>query len=252
MIANIRSEVRKLLTIQTWFWLLVAGIVLAAVVVIVPIATGNATGSDALHQIVTNGNAAFVAVFILGVLSVTTEYRYQTITPTLLATPHRLQLVGAKFATFFGVGVVFALVIAAVQTVIAVPWLSAKGVDVTAGGPEGALTSVGEVALVVVLYALIGVGFGALLRNQVVAVVVGLIYLLFLENLISVIPGVKHVYPYLPGGAMSSIYAWGRDHFVRGPDITLLPSGVAVVVLVLWAALLAGLGVTTSMRRDIT
>lgn len=251
MIRNVRSEVRKLLTIQTWFWLLVVGIALAAVVVIVPIATGNAEGPDALHQIVTNGNAAYIAVFILAVLSITTEYRYQTITPTLLSTPNRLQLVGAKLVTFFGVGIVFALAIAIVQTAIAVPWLSAKGVDISVGGADGALTSIGEVALVVVLYALIGVGFGALLRNQVVAVVVGLIYLLFLENLLAIIPGVRHVYPFLPGGATASIYSWGKvkDQI---PEITLLPSGVAVLVLVLWAAVLAGLGLATSLRRDIT
>ena len=252
MIRNVRAEVRKLLSIQTWFWLLVAAVALAALVVIVPIATNGVSGPGALHTIVTNGNAAYIAVFILAVLSVTTEYRYQTITPTLLATPNRLQLVGAKLLTFLGVGVVFALVIAVVQTAIAVPWLSAKGVDLAVGGPEGALTAVGEVALVVVLYALIGVGFGALLRNQVVAVVVGLIYLLFLENLIAIIPGVKHVFPFLPGGATASIYSWGRDTATQIPGVTLLPPAVAILVLLAWAVLLAGLGLATSLRRDIT
>lgn len=248
----IKAEFRKLLTIQTWFWLLVTAVVLAAVVVIVPIATDGVSGPGALHTIVTNGNAAYIAVFILAVLSVTTEYRYQTITPTLLATPNRLTLVGAKLVTFLLVGIVFALIIAVVQTAIAVPWLSAKGIDLAVTGPEGALTGVGEVALVVVLYSLIGVGFGALLRNQVVAVVVGLVYLLFLEGLLSIIPGVRQVYPYLPGGATASIYAWGRDTAAQIPDVTLLPAGVAVVVLLAWALLLSGLGVATSLRRDIT
>ena len=36
-----------------------------------------------------SSSTAYVVVFVLGVLAVTTEFRYQTITPTVLQTPSR-------------------------------------------------------------------------------------------------------------------------------------------------------------------
>ena len=85
---------------------------------------------------------------------------------------------------------------------MALPWLSAKHVDVSLGDQQGPLLAV---FAVLALFALVGLGAGALMRNQIVAVSVGVIFMLVLDNLILAIPGVKHVYPYLPSGASSAI-----------------------------------------------
>ena len=72
---------------------------------------------------------SYVAVFVLGVLGVTTEFRYQTITPTVLATPSRWALITAKMITYALVGALYALICMVVQLAIALPWMSAKNID---------------------------------------------------------------------------------------------------------------------------
>src|SRR5690348_7399943 len=133
--------------------------------------------SDAILQaqvrdVFVASSAAFtyVPLFVLGVLAVTTEYRYQTITPTVLATPSRWALITAKLITYAVVGALFAVLCLGVQLLIALPWLSARNVHVSLGDQKGPLLIT---FAVLTLFALVGLGTGALLRNQIVAVTVG-------------------------------------------------------------------------------
>lgn len=253
MTALMRAEARKLLTTQVWFWLLLGAAALAALAVIVPLAQNQPLDPETVHTLFVGGNVSFVAAFVLGVLSVTTEYRYQTITPTLLTTPVRAKVVAAKLVTFVVVGLVFAVVVAAVQAAIALPWLAHKAVappGVTAFGRFGVVTALAEIGAVVLMYALVGVGFGALVRNQIVAVVVGLVWVLVLEGLLALIPGVRAVFPYTPGGAARSVLSASIPN--PGAPVTLLPWGAGAALLAGWAVVLAGLGVAISVRRDVT
>jgi ABC-2 type transport system permease protein len=246
----IRAEVRKLVTTQVWFWLLLASLALTAVGVIAQIA---GTSSDYelarnVHDVFSSANSAYIAVFVLGVLAVTTEFRYQTITPTVLATPSRWRLIIAKLITYAVVGVVFALACVAVQLAIAVPWLSARNVDYSLGNEKGALLAV---FTVVSLFALVGMGAGALLRNQIVAVSVGLLFILVLENLVVAIPVVKNIYPFLPAGGVNSISTRvDGDRYING--VHLLPVAGGVVVLLVWGLGMAVLGAGLTMSRDIS
>ncbi len=246
----IRAEYRKLVSTQVWFWLLLASIAITAIGVIAQIA---GTSDDLelqqnVHDVFSSASSAYVAVFVLGALAVTTEFRYQTITPTVLVTPSRWTLITAKMISYAIVGIVYALVCVAIQVAIAVPWLSARHIDYSFGGQIGALLGV---FTVVALFALVGLGAGALLRNQIVAVVVGLIFFLVLENLVLLIPGVKYVYPFLPGGALRSITTSVNDDRVVN-HVHLLPVAGGVVTLVVWGVGMAILGAGSTMRRDIT
>ncbi len=247
MIRLFRAELIKLRTTQVWFWLLVATLALGALTVIGPIAGDSQLSNDEVPNIFANAATAFVAVFVLGVLIVTTEYRYQTITPTLLTTPKRWQVVVAKGLTMVVVGAVYAFATIVIQVAIGLPWLAARGLDVEATGPNGVVVPIVKAFVVVVLYGLLGFGFGALARNQIVGVVVGVIYVVVVENLLVVIPGVKYAFPYLPGGGAASI---GGTDTINGVD--LLPLAGGVLILVGWTVVLVGLGLTTSLRRDIT
>jgi hypothetical protein len=55
------------------------------------------------------------------------------------------------------------------------------------------------------LFAIMGIGIGALLRNQMLATSLGLVFLLVINNLIAAIPRVRAAYPYTPAGAMIAI-----------------------------------------------
>jgi phage tail protein X len=250
MIRLVQAEFLKLRTTQVWFWLLLAAVGISALLVIGPIASGDVHNGSDVAQMFGSAALAYVVLFVLGVLGVTTEFRYQTITPTVLQTPSRWALVTAKMITYALTGVAFAVVCLAVQLAIAVPWLSAKNVDYSLGS-DGIPHALVGVFVVLALFGIVGLGIGALVRNQIVAVSIGVIFLLVLENIFLAIPGVKHIYPYLPGGAARAIAdVTARDDTVNG--VRLLTVGGGVVMLLLWAFVPAIVGAAFSMNRDIT
>jgi len=250
MIRLVRAEFLKLRTTQVWFWLLLGAIAISALTVIGPLAGGDPKNGRDVAEMFGSAALAYVVIFVLGVLGVTTEFRYQTITATVLLTPSRWAVVTAKMITYALLGIAYALVCVLVQLAIAVPWLDAKGVDYSLG-QDGIPHAVGGVFLVLALFGIVGLGIGALVRNQVVAVSVGVIFLVVLENVFLAIPGVKHVYPYLPEGGIRAIAdVTARDQDLNG--VRLLPVGGGVAVLLLWAFVPAIIGAAFSMNRDIT
>lgn len=251
MIRLVRAELLKLRTTQVWFWLLLAAVAIAALFVIAPFAAGDVNSANNLVDVFRGASIAYIVVFVLGALGVTTEFRYQTITPTVLATPSRWSVVTAKMITYALVGAVYALICLAVQLAIAVPWLSARHVDYGIGTAPVPRT-LGAVFLVVTLFGIIGMGVGALLRNQIVAVAIGVIFLLVLQGILSVIPKVRVVYPYLPGGGADAILDTGGTNGMAPTGVHLLSATGGIVVLLLWAFVPAVLGVSITMNRDIT
>ena len=251
MIRLVRAEFLKLRTTQVWFWLLLASVGITVIGVVAQIASESNDVRLALHvrDIFTTSTSAYIALFVLGVLSVTTEFRYQTITPTVLATPSRWRLVTAKMITYALTGAVYAIICVAVQLAVALPWLHARHIPVVFHDQIGALLAVFGV---VSLMGLVGLGAGALIKNQIVAVSVGVIFLLILENLFLLIPGVKHIYPFLPGGAINSMTARQAhsERFING--VHLLPVWGGVVTLLVWAFAMAVIGAGFTMNRDIT
>src|SRR6185437_4539416 len=111
----------------------------------------NQTLTHNVHDIFSSANIAYIGGYVLGLLSVTTEFRYQTITPTVLATPSRWRLIGAKMSAFAIVGAAFALVCVATELLIAVPWLAARGVSLSLGHNYTALLAVFAVVALLTL-----------------------------------------------------------------------------------------------------
>lgn len=248
----IRAEFLKLRSTQVWFWLLVAALAISALFVIGPLATHDSVqNAHDVAQMFASASIAYIVVFVLGVLGVTTEFRYQTITPTVLTTPSRWTLITAKMIAYAILGALYAVACLVLQLVIAVPWLSAKGINysLTSGDMPHAL---GGVFLVLALFGIVGLGAGALLKNQIVAVTVGIIFLAALQNIFIAIPGLKYIYPYLPGGAVNSIITIGSINSSDYNGVHLLPVGGGVAVLLLWAFIPAVLGAGVTMNRDIT
>lgn len=247
----IRAEFLKLRTTQVWFWLLLAVVAVSGLLVVAQIASSKRISADDVPDIFTTAVTGYIVVYVLGVLGVTTEFRYQTITPTFLQTPSRWTVVGAKLITYFLLGLAYALVGVIVQIAIAVPMLSAKGVSVDFGDGK-VLHAIVGVFGVLAVFGIIGLGFGALLRNQVVAVVVGIIFLIVLQPLIILIPVVRNAFPYLPTGGIASVLTVSGSRTVDGTSVHLLPLGGGIVVLLLWAFVPAVIGAAFSMNRDIT
>ena len=251
MIRLVRAEFLKLRTTQVWLWMLVADVAVGAAVAI-----GSLASSDAIKEpkdvpyIFATSNGALITVFVVGILGITTEYRYQTITPTVLITPSRWTIITAKLSSSVLMGLFYALLCTVVALAMALPWLSSDGIGNALGDNWSAVI---EAFVVVALYALLGLGAGALLKNQIVAVVVGLIFLVVVQNIVLAIPGVKYAYAYLPAGLERAITLGSGPGIDRTPNgVHLFPVWGGIIGFVIWGTGLAVLGAGLTMNRDIT
>jgi hypothetical protein len=184
-------------------------------------------------------------VAVLGAIGLTGEFRHKTATATFLATPHRGRIVIAKLAAYGLVGIGFAIVCLAVVTTIALPWLAAKNIDMslTANGlPRTFLGVIADIAI----FALLGVGLGALLRNQVAAVVTLLIYRFVAEPIVTGIPALSDWTIYLPGSASAALTQ------VSLTTQNFLEAWQGGLVLAGYGLAFALAGTFFSVRRDVT
>ncbi len=250
MIRLIRSEWTKLLTTRVWLGLLVAACVMAAgfTALFTAFAGDPQSGlppvdSSRYTQVaLATGANVVVLSMILGIIGMTQEYRHRTATPTFLASPRRGRVVVAKLAAYAVATVPFALAVLAVTALVVVGYGGARGAQLTwtADDVEVLVRS----GLAIVVYGIIGVGVGALLRNQVGAIVGALVYLFVVEPLIRQIPATAPAYKWMPGGALEAMTAT-----LQGPD--LLQAWQGALLLLGYGLLAAVLGTVFAVRRDV-
>ena len=152
-------------------------------------------------------------------------------------------MVIAKLLAYTAAAVPFALFVLAVTALVVVVTAGARG-----GAPSWTGDNLGVLAragLALVVYALIGVGLGALIRNQVGAVVGALVYLFVVEVIIRSIPATASFYKWLPGGALEAMTAT-----FQGPE--LLSAWQGGLLLLGYGLLAAFLGTVLAVRRDVS
>jgi hypothetical protein len=184
-------------------------------------------------------------VAVLAAIGITGEYRHRTATTTFLTTPHRGGVMLAKLVTYAAVGAAYAAACIAVVTAIAWPWLKARGIDPTLTGNGVPATLAGVVAAVA-LFALLGIGLGALLRDQVAAVVGLLVYLFVAEPIVTRIPALHDWTVYLPGPSASALTQ------ITLTDQDFLQPWQGGVVLALYALVAVAAGLWHTNRVDLT
>jgi len=250
----VRSEVRKLMTTQVWFWLLVGALALTALGVVgTVLADGSADNpgpglvtAEGQRNLFAQSGAAAVFVVVLAIIGITAEYRHFTVTPTYLATPRRSRVVLAKLVTYGLVGLVYSVLCALLVVAMAKPWLAAKGIPLSLTENRIPLVLL-AVIVAVAIYGIVGVGVGALVRNQVAAVVLTLSFLFVVEPLFANIPWVRdHVYKFLPGGAAAALTQSTQ------PNATLLEPWQGGLLLAGYGVAFAVLAAMTTIRRDVT
>jgi ABC-2 type transport system permease protein len=249
MTALIRAEVRKLATTRTC-WLLAVG----AFVLIVGGATATAIGttftgptSPARATLALAGLAQTCALLV-GTLAVTGEYRHKTITITILMTPRRTPVLVAKLIAVAIAGLIFGLLATGAAVAVTMPILSARHITSGISGAQLAGIIVGG-GVGTALWAALGVGVGAIIRNQVGAVVAVLFLLYAAEPLIGFLPGV--------GTAVQEYGLAGLSAGVTGTasypaTAHLLGQAAAGAVLVAYAAVALLAGAVLLRQRDIT
>ncbi|HWV88168.1 MAG TPA: hypothetical protein VNZ62_22165, partial [Capillimicrobium sp.] len=98
-----------------------------------------------------------------------------------------------------------------------------------------------ETVVACALATSIGVGVGALIRNQVAAVVGTLAYVFIIESIVGGL--LPRVYPYLIGGAINSLTEFDIDHRTSAV--------VGGLLLVAWTVAFGAAAVLADRARDV-
>ena len=272
MIGALRSEFLKLTTSRLWWVLLLtlfgyvgftsgllAGVFGALGDQLATSPNAPQLPADALPPLIYSTVTAvgYVIPLILGALSVTSEFRYQTLTPTFLTGPRRGVVLGAKVMVLAAAGAVFGIVGLVSSMGIGGSILAFSGIDPQLGSADTWLLA-GRVVIASALWAVIGVGVGSLITNQVASIVVVLAFAQFVEPILrlgaSIWEWTAAVGKFLPGAA--------SDALVGSSIFTSLGTGTTSVQTLEWwqgGLVLLGLGVVlalagflTSWRKDVT
>ena len=247
MTAQLRSELRKLRTTRTNLGLLLGlvGLILFGVI-------AGSFGTEADLWLLKNqreliSNGAFAAAFaaMIGVLAMTSEFRHGTIRATFVFTPARTVVVAAKVLASALVGIVFGALGAALALGVGVVTIRGHGYDVLLDVGDVRQLLAGTIVMSA-LWATIGVGVGAVLRNQVLTIV-GLFGWVFVVEtlLVQQLPAVGRYAPGAAGTAMTG-------NTVSDSTVELLPPVAGGVLLALYAAAFVAAGALVTSRRDVT
>jgi len=244
VIGQIRSELLKIRSTRATIGLVLG---LVALVLLFVLLTGLLEHESGLadpedqRNFLGLGSLASLFAALAGLLVVTGEYRFGTIRPTFLVTPQRRLVVGAKYAAGLLAGIAFAVVAEGLALGIGLAILSGRGIPRTLGGGGLAQLVLGVLAAAA-LWGGIGVGLGAIVRNQVGGVIALLAWVLLVENLLfGLVPSVGR---FTPGRAQDALSGMVSDH--------LLPAAAGGAVLVGWSLVLLAGGLAATEARDVS
>jgi ABC-2 type transport system permease protein len=198
-----------------------------------------ATNADQLEVFQVGTRAGMLFAALAGALAITAEIRYGTIRPTFLVQPRRGPVLAAKLTISAVTGLVYGLLAEGLMASFAAIAFSIRGIPNELTSSDYLRILLGGAAAAA-LWAVIGVGVGALVRNQV-ATLVGFCAWMFLVESVSegFVPGAAKL---MPAGAGLSLA--GNEH--------KLSIGVAALLLFAYTAAAAASGWVTTLRRDVT
>ncbi|MFB9235363.1 ABC transporter permease [Plantactinospora siamensis] len=191
-------------------------------------------------------------VMLLGILVVTNEFYHQTATTTFLATPHRTAVVLAKLVT----AALFGVVVWLVTTVLSIPagviFLRSQGVADHLG-EWGTTRPILLNLLAYVLWGILGVGLGVLIRSQIGATVTAaLAYVLgtFAAGIIFTLLAQKWEWT---GKLQVIVPSIASQLMISGTDLPgNPPQWVGALVLIGYAVVTGVIGTLLMRTRDIS
>jgi ABC-2 type transport system permease protein len=266
MSALVSTELLKIRTTRSWWGMLIGLLVWASLWTLVPALTSGmefapgqvapSTADDAVARgLYTTALTSFGFVFtlVLGILVISGEYRHQTVTPTFLATPRRYRVVIAKWLSSSVYAVVYGVLALALSIAVAVGILILRGQPLNLGADD-LPRSLAFALLGFVLWALIGIGVGTLIGNQVVAILVGIgfVFVEFVATIaLSFASWGPDVLKWFPSNATTAMLAPSTRQ-ADGSVLEILPWWGGVAVLLAYALVSAGVGAALTLRRDVT
>jgi len=245
---QIRSEVLKLRTTRTTLGLALGLLALITFSVVVQLIASQIDSSndfqlateDTQRSIFQSAALATLFALLIGILAITGEFRHGTIRPTLLFTPSRELVIRAKGIACAVAGALLGLAAVVITFGVTLVWIRIQDVERAIGTGDLVAMAAG-IASATLLWGVIGVGVGAVIRNQVGAIVGTILW--------SLLPGplLQNLYPkvghFLPSAASDALTG------SSGSDLlTPLRGGL---VLVFWALAFAMAGAVMTASRDV-
>jgi ABC-type transport system involved in multi-copper enzyme maturation permease subunit len=193
-------------------------------------------------------------VLLIGIITVTNEFHHQTATTTFLASPHRTTVILAKTVA----AGVFGVILWAITTAINIPatlwFLNLQDVQ-SAFGDAAVQRAIALNLVAYILWALIGVGIGVLIRSQIGATVTAMVLYTVGTIAVAIIvqifinqfgwdwaDNLQWAFPSIASGLM-----------VNGVDIPDQPHyWVGGLILLAWAAVTGIIGTLITRTRDIS
>ena len=194
-----------------------------------------------------NRAAVLLGIVAFGVAAAQTasEFTLGTVRQLLVRQPRRSTLIAGKHLAIltFLAG---ALVLAALSAgIAAVAMAHVRGISTSAWSSSTGIAdlarSLANVAIATVGYATLGVIVGLVLRSPVMSVMIGLVYLLIIENVLSaVISGASR---WLPGQLLNTVASGGDD---------TTSFSAAFITSTLYLVVAAAASLAQFARRDVT
>lgn len=269
LVAATRSEYTKQFSTAGW-WVL--AIVLVAYVgftaaalafVFGGLASGELTGANGpamssagVPPLVYSSATAVGYVFplLIGTLMVTTEFRHKTLTPTFLSTPRRGVVLVGKFVVGIVVGLLYGILGSIAAVAVGAGVLSIFGIDAELGSSD-TWVLIGRMLLAFALWALVGIGVGTVVRNQVAAIVIVLAVTLFIEPIVRTVGGLVEgfgdVVKWFPSAASDALVGQTIFGTMGTGSNSALEWWAGGLVLLGYAVVFLLIGLVTTWRRDI-
>jgi ABC-2 type transport system permease protein len=243
----IGAEVFKLRSTRTFYGLVIGALGIVMIIVILASATSH-KGDVNLRDLINISGFAQVFSLLLGIICITSEFRHGTITPSLLIVPNRVRLTLAKLGASLLIGFALSLVATGLTIIVGDLILGARDIDKVISGSDVVKELVGSV-VAGGLYAALGVGVGALVRNQVGAIVGSLVYLFILENLLTIAHPLQDPVAKFGFAGLGNGLTGATDPTTDHPPLHQVPAGL---LLALYCAIFLVAGILVMKRRDVT
>ncbi len=245
MSALLRGELLKLRTTRTFAALVAVAVGLSLVVILLSTLLQNEFDPDDV-RLMFAGDFTGLFILLLGVMGMAGEWRHRTITSSVLAAPDRLRLLGAKLISYAVAGALLSLIVTVTIMIVGTIVLTMR--DKTTLDFAELLNVLWRNLVGAAYLGAMGVCIGALLRNQVAALVGVLIVFMIVEP--TLLGLVTEVGRYAPlQGAPSGLIGFGGE---QGADIELLEPAVAALVMLGWLTALFAAAAVLLRRRDLT
>jgi ABC-type transport system involved in multi-copper enzyme maturation permease subunit len=247
----LRSEACKLGSVRSSVWTLLAVVAsnvifAAAAAIVLPghLSAHEKATIDSIRVSLAGLHVSQIAIGVLGVLVITSEYSSGMIRATFSAVPRRRSVLAAKAAVFTATALVVCVLASLAAYFVFQAFLPGRGLSSSITDP-GVLRAVLGAGLYLTVVGLLGLGLGAVLRSSAGAIAT-LFGVLFIPTILAgILPQTwqNRIAGYLPMNAGDAIYSLHRESGSLAPWAGFGVFGG-------YAALALALGFVLITRRD--